>query len=628
MDWKETIVSDGSPQFVDPWQPKLGEKVTVSLRVIENAPLEGVYLRRKINGEEALIELKKADCRKGYDYYSCQVTMNEPVVQYHFYLLTEGVIYYYNQLGMTDYIPKESFDFKLLADYAYPSWVPSSVFYQIFPDRFCNGNPSNDVKPGEYSFHGHPTIPMPWGEVPKNYDQVFCMDFYGGDLQGIADKVGYLQDIGVNALYINPIFYSATSHRYDCLDYYEVDPHLGGNEGLSQLTDRLHANQMYLIVDISINHTGTAHKWFNKEKSFFEGHIGGYHNTGNEERDYYYFKENNDYHAWEGVETLPTLNYNSEALVHKLYKGDEAIIQYWLKKPYNIDGWRFDVAHTMARLDGSQLAHRVWPEIRETIKAINPEGYIVGEHWNDCAEYLQGNEWDTAMNYYGCARPIRQFLGEHDLYLNRYEALKNYGRSVMGEQLAQRIMQHLASLPYVTQSLQMNLLDSHDVTRLHNNPDIDFDSYACGVLLMYVLPGCPSIYYGDEVGIDGRLDSVEGCRYSFPWASAEQKAAYKNLYTTLSHLKRRKKVLHHGSFKILHGQGNHFVCSRFNEEEALVAVVSKDDHTSKLVVDLSSVINGGQGRVETLLHEAEVTLKGQQLIMTLPPKASILLSIQ
>ncbi len=591
MHWINTIFSDGSRHFVSNPTPKLGEIIKVKLRVIKGAPVDRVILRRKYNGGENISDMSYKGHKKGYDYYEGDLTINEPFVHYHFYVISGQQIYYYNQYEVTDYIPTEVYDFRIVADYENPEWVSKSVFYQIFPDRFYNGNPDNDVQTGEYTFDGHETIKMDWTIPAKDYDDVHCLDFYGGDLEGVEAKIPYFKEMGINAIYINPIFFAATSHKYDCLDYFQVDPHLGGDQAFESLMKALHDNDMRLIVDVSINHTGTAHKWFNKEATFFDQSIGAFHNPESRERDYYYFEEDNKYHAWFDIETLPTLNYETEELRDILYRSEDSVVKKWLKAPYNIDGWRFDVANTMARIDDRQMHHDVWPAIRKSIKGVNDQAYIVGEHWSDCNENLMGDEWDSAMNYYGFGRPIRHFLGEQDLYLQRDKDLNARKYTLTAKNMSHRIMQHLARLPHVIINNQMNLFDSHDVSRLHNNPDINFEKYRAAVIQMYMMPGTPNVYYGDEVGIEGHLRSVEGCRYAFPWEESRQKLEYKELYKTMGHLKIEENVFHDGSFRIIYNEGLVFACARFDEEHAYIAISSMSDQEETCHIDIRPIQN-------------------------------------
>lgn len=579
----ESVYSDGSAQFVQPAFPKKGETVNVALRLFAEVPILEVFLRTRINGGEERISMTRQEEKDGLVYYRTQVACKENMMHYQFYLVTEDMVYYYNQAGISECMPDETYDFRIVYDYRQPTWVKKAVFYQIFPERFCNGDPSISVKDEEYQFDGHDTIQVKeWNSVPKEYAETNCLDFYGGDLIGIREKIPYLKELGVTALYLNPIFYAATIHKYDCLDYFKVDPHFGGDQALIDLVEELHKNHMRIILDVSINHTGSAHKWFNKEGIFFDKSVGAYNNPDALERSYYFFGENNSYKAWWNVDTLPTLNYTSEALREILYRGEDSLVKHWLKPPFNTDGWRFDVADVMARNEEHQLHHEVWPELAESIKSTKPDAYIVAEEWGDCPEFLQGNEWDTPMNYYGCARPVREYVGEHDLFLVREESVRKTKPNQSAKALGRRIRQHFGKIPFQLQQVQFNLLDSHDASRLHNNPNISWEAVKVAITLLFTLPGAPSIYYGDEAGIDGRLDTNEGFRYPMPWDKEYKKDVPYRTYQTLAYMKQTKEAFSEGGFKILLEKGKVFAFARFTDKQLYYIVTSMEESNREI----------------------------------------------
>ena len=264
--WLESVYSDGTAAFVSNPSPAPMETVAIRLRMYESAPVKHVLLRSLPNGVERLEEMYVLKKERGFVYYEAMLKMTERRMQYQFYLVCEDAIYFYTQKEITTYIPDHTYDFVLMTDYVQPAWVKEAVFYQIFPERFCNGDPSNDVQSGEYSQDGFPTIRMEhWEDKTLRYEEGHCLDFYGGDLQGVKEKIPYLKELGVTAVYLNPIFSAPSAHKYDCLDYFHVDPHFGGDEALAELSAALHENGMKLILDISINHTGIAHKWFNRD---------------------------------------------------------------------------------------------------------------------------------------------------------------------------------------------------------------------------------------------------------------------------------------------------------------------------------------------------------------------------
>lgn len=574
--WLESVFSDGSELFVSNPCPKKGDKISIKMRAYADAPIDNVFLRTKLNGVEIVLKMEESEVVKGLKYYKTEVTVYEDMLHYCFYITSNGIVYYYNQMEITDCIPDETYDFKVLVDYDQPKWVKNAVFYQIFPDRFCNGNPLNDVKNGDFSVFGDKAHHIDnWNEAPKEYEEARCLDYYGGDLEGVTKKIDYLKDLGVSAIYLNPIFSAASVHRYDCLDYFHVDKYLGGDEALEELTKSLHSKDMKVILDVSINHTGTAHLWFNRDGQFFDKSIGAYNNPNSPERGYYFFKENNEYKGWFDNQTLPTLNYTSKELRKVIYEGKDSLVKKWLKEPYSIDGWRFDVADTMARNDRIQLHHEIWPEIRNSIKAENKDAYILAEDWCDCSEFLQGKEWDSPMNYFGFLRPVREFAGEQDMHNGRNPLLHTKG-SLSAKNLEKRILQHLAKLPFVIQENQFNLLGSHDCSRLHNNPSISPEAYKGAVIMLFTMIGATNIYYGDEINIDGKINSVEMCRYPMPWDKNPNEAVNYQLFKSLAHLKGESSAFM-GSFKVLSNEDRVFSYARFSEEECYVSIICMQD---------------------------------------------------
>jgi len=588
--WKESVYSDGSKFYVSNPNPALGETVVIRLRVFKKSPVKTVVLRYIKNGCDMHVKLRAMEEKGIFAYFGCELKISQPVINYHFLIGTGSETYYYNQLGITDYPPTEEYDFRIIAGYESPEWVKKSVFYHIFPDRFYSGNPENDVKDNEYCFDGHPAIKKNWNEKPCEYSEGFCLDFFGGDLEGIKEKIPYLKELGVNALYLTPIFRAATNHKYDCIDYFNVDPHLGGNESLLNLVEELHKNGIKIILDVSINHTGMAHKWFNRDGDFFPKCVGAYNNPDSEERQFYYFDDKNKYHAWFGVETLPTLNYESEKLRDIIYRLDDSVVKKWLKPPYNIDGWRFDVGFCMARMDERQMHDEVWPEIRKSIKEVNPKAYIAGEHWTDCTEFLQGDKWDACMNYFGFGLPVRWFAGENSHFASKMKGLGLIASKCTAEMLKKMFMQNLARLPYQIALVQYNMYDSHDISRLHNHESISVETRRGVIIMQFTFPGAPAIYYGDEVSINGTTQTVEGCRYPMVWEESRQDKDCLNFHKILCRLKQKEDALQSGGFKILYAKGYVISYARFTDKKAYVVVCSQEDGTVE--ADIPAVLIG------------------------------------
>ncbi len=587
--WLESVYSDGSAMFVSNPEPRLFETVTVFIRFYENAPVRAVVLRSLPNGGNTWTDLRETKRERGLVYWSCDLPMAQVRMQYHFCIVADDGIYYYNQHGISTRIPDHIHDFQINCGYRQPKWVREAVFYQIFPDRFYNGDARNDIRTGELTVNGFPTIGMDWNQRPLEWTQGRCLDFFGGDLQGIRAKIPYLKELGVTALYLNPIFAAPSVHKYDCIDYFHVDPHFGGDEALAELSAALHENGMKLILDISINHTGAAHRWFNRDGLYFDKSVGAYNNPDAPERAYYDFHPGNYYTTWKAVADMPTLNFTSDALRDILYRGPDSVIRKWLKPPYSIDGWRFDVADVMARNGEHQLDMEVWRELRQAIREENPDAYILAEDWGDCGEHLQGDQWDSPMNYFGFGRPVRQLLGENDWFQNDSPTLRHCRFRLSAEDFAGRVLEHLGKIPFALQQCQFNLFDSHDITRLHSNPDISPEQWRGVVCLQFAMPGAPSVYYGDEAAIDGWQGSLEGCRFPMPWGTDfEQCDAYR-LTQTLARLKTSRKALQVGGFRFLYAQNQTVAVARFTENEAFVAVMSTSDTAQTILLPLGAI---------------------------------------
>ncbi len=628
--WLESVYSDSTKYFVSNPYPELHEKVTISIRMRKNDAIRSVYLRYREFGIERRLEMQCEEKGKLL-YYRVEVIMRERTFRYQFYLVTDREIYYYTQYRITDYIPEESRDFIIPINFKPAKWVSSAVFYQIFPDRFYNGDPEISVQDNEYFYQGYPSIAIKeWDTPAGKYTETRNMDFYGGDLEGIIQKLDYLQELGVNAVYLNPIFLSPSVHKYDALDYFTIDPHLGGDRALIKLTGELHKRGMKLMLDISINHTSSDGIWFNKSGQFYDVSVGAYHNPGAEEREFYFLDDKKQYDVWCDVQTMPKLNYGSQKLRDMVYRSGASVLKKWVKSPYHIDGWRFDVAECMARNQYVDVHGEVLAEIRENLKAEKEDLFLLAEDWVDCSDDLQGDRWDSTMNYYGCARPIREFVGERDLFLSRDAELGREREKVTAKRLASRIRQFYGKLPSVIQHQMFNLLDSHDVPRLHNNENISVNDYETAVIMMFTLPGTVSVYYGDEVALTGGTELIEECRNPMDWNWREKKEAAErfDMYQRLIALKRHSPALENGGFQIISEKGYVFSYARFTEEELIIVISSTDDKVNEVMLALEDFGFDNQAFTQDYLGKAvvsQVTAEGVKV--DVPAHMSLVLCV-
>lgn len=623
-----SIYHDSTINYVSNPFPKIGEEIKIKVRFLKNEKIHDVFLRYRKYGEEVIQEMNFDYEKNGLVYYSTSVKVREEIFSYIFIFTTLDEVYYYNQRGIFDYRLNNSNNFKILSDYNAPSWMSKSVFYQIMPDRFRNGNDEITIKSKDYEYMGYRPINMKWDEKPRVWEETRNLDFYGGDFYGIIEKLDYLQELGINAIYLNPIFKSPTMHKYDALDYFEIDKSLGGDEAFIKLSEEIHKRNMKIILDISINHTSSSSKWFNKDGIFYDKSIGAYNNPDSPYREFYFIEDDGSYFTWMGVETMPALNYSSQKLRDIIYRNEDSVIKKYLKPPYNIDGWRFDVADVMARNEKINVYYEVWEEINKEIKKVKKDALILSEEWQDAPEMYNGKRWDSTMNYFGANLPIREFAGEVDVFTRRNEKLSLLKPYFSSEKLKNRILQTMVNQPTMINYQMFNLIDSHDISRLNNNPIVSYENYIGAIITLFGLPGAVNIFYGDEIYLDGYIDPVEGCRYPMNWKSElnDIEKETNDIYKKLIQLKTKKEAYQFGGFKILYAKGDVFAFTRFVEDEAYIIVWSKSKNKEKISIDLAKI--GLFKNFEFEIGKANVNIKDEQIEIELEPSSSIILRLE
>jgi len=584
--WTRGIYSDGSSDYLSNCHPKSGETLTIYLRVPTKSPIQSVHLWGSQKGSPFLRTGYRQEEDQRYRKWRMKVLLEGRVLRYNFVLVSNGKAWIYNQLGTFEGIPASEHDFKIISDFECPRWVYGRTFYQIFPDRFHNGDETTTPIDGSKSSYGAQIRRMDWNAKPLEYDEGRCLDFFGGDLPGIGEKLDYLESLEINALYLNPIFQAPSHHKYDCQDYLKVDPAFGGNQGLENLIKDCKRRDMRLILDISVNHVGSTHHWFNREGVY--GPDTGVFQNRNDPAGAYFVGSGSEFHRWDGVDELLTLNYDSPELRKIIYKDPRSVLKFWLQEPYGTDGWRFDVGHSMAREGHPHLYREIWQEIREELKALDPEKYLMAELWEDPEEYLQGDQWDACMNYQGFLRPVRSFLGEKDWFL-RGVLGKKRGEPGDANSLKNALLHIRAKLPFQIQNLQFNLLNSHDIYRFYHLKPFDFQRHRLCAILLMTYPGVPSIYYGDEQEIGGHTHSNEGCRYPMVWKDSPESSPSFLLYSSLGRLRKRSKALRYGGFLTLFSDGGIFAYARFLEGECILCVLSNEAVSREISIPLELI---------------------------------------
>ncbi|MCG6940978.1 MAG: glycoside hydrolase family 13 protein [Thiohalocapsa sp.] len=616
-DWQRSLQFAVNAEHVSNLDPAVGGSVRLRLKVWKDAPLRGIDVRAVLSGHSARLPMRRT--REGARFAWWEAALPIPhagLIHWHFLCHTDAGPRFFTRGGVQTINPTEDRDWTLLPGFAGADWVHGAVFYQIFPDRFCKGDPSVGRRPGEYRFDGGEPRIMDWLAPPPSYAEGRCLDFYNGDLAGIARKLDYLSDLGVGALYLTPVFRARTTHRYDCIDYFHVDEALGGDAALAALTAAAHARGMRVVLDVSLNHTGSDHPWLARARRQSDAPEAGF-----------YYPDGRGGHAcWWDVPTLPQLNYGSRALRRIIWEGDDALVRHWLKPPWQIDGWRFDVANMTGRHGPDQFGHAIWRGVRRAVKAEQPDAYIVGEHWEDAGAYLRGDEWDGAMNYFGCASPLRRWLGERVRFEADGPDFPPQPRApATGQELAAMLRQTLDRLPCQHVALQLNLLGSHDIHRLHHGPAFDWACYRGAVMLQFLLPGAPSIWYGDEVGLGGHADSVEGCRYPMEWREERWDHGFHTLYRTLARLKRDEPVLNDGTHCFLSTGTRHLAFARHGRGRAYVAVLNNAAEPSR--IELPLAVMGLCDAAREVFDGRCFRVRNGVLALDLAPRENLLLTM-
>lgn len=555
MAWLNSVYSDGSTDFITPEYPRPGQKVTIKLRLYRQNPVSKILLRTAPEGEEVLNEMYVCKEDDTFIWYTIKERIHKTVFAYRFKLLTSEGEYWYNNLGTQRTTPLDIHDFRIVTNFIPPSWLHKRVFYQIFPDRFAYKN--EPVIP-QYTYLNHKPLRKQWHEKPGEYHETYCMDFFGGNISGIFNQIAYLQNLGVNALYFNPIFHAPSNHRYDVQDYFQIDPIFGDNSSFAILVKRLQQSNIKVILDGVFNHSGMACRWFNKAKYYDEE--GAYQSPNSKYAALYCFIDHpHRYHSWQGVDTLPKFNYSSDQLRDMIYRSEDSVMQYWLKEPYSIDGWRIDAANMLGRSPGCEDYISIWQELRETIKSKFPESYILGEHFFDPSDLLQGNALDAAMNYQGFTFPVRKWLTE------------NFATPDLDEQL--RTFRSTVSWQVVLS--QYNLLNSHDIPRLSFLlPCKNLQKLAATFLFTY--PGIPAVLYGEEIGLSGG-ESCESSRLPMPWQEDKWDRDLLEFYRNIIDLRKQSQVLQKGGFKTLFVEKDIYSYARFLNGQTIIVILNRGE---------------------------------------------------
>ncbi|HET6447153.1 MAG TPA: glycoside hydrolase family 13 protein [candidate division Zixibacteria bacterium] len=486
-----------------------------------------------------------------------------------------------------------------------PRWVKDAVFYQVFPDRFAK----SDSVP-------KPSNIQPWGDPPTG------RHYQGGDLIGLVERLDYLTDLGINALYLNPIFTSATNHRYHTHDYYQVDPLLGGDDALRRLIEESHRRGVRVILDGVFNHASRGFFQFSDilENGDASPWLEWFKVTGWPLSPYNHDKPAN-YESWWDMRQLPKFNTDNPE-VQEFFFG---VAEYWIDV-FQVDGWRLDVPEDIN-------AAGFWEKFRRRVKRVNPEAYLVGEIWHQAPDWLMGDKFDAVMNY-PLAEAILAFLAGDRIPMGLPDAMefRPFPR-ITAQEFGGRLRHLLALYDWEVTQVQLNILDSHDMPRLRSLVRDDIAAVKLALLLQMTLPGAPCIYYGDEIGIRGTENvdlpfSDTDARWAFPWHDrslwdekllADYKAAVS--------LRNRYPQLRRGQFSEVYAGGYCYAFSRSIGKDALIVGLNAGESSAE--IELNVGITSGAGSTPSVVFgppDAIRSFSDERLTVEIPARTGVVLA--
>ena len=615
---KKALFSDTTEEYVTPSEPNPYEEITVRFRTAKNNIDRVFFVCR---GEKLLMYKERTD--EVFDFYAINVQLDNEKISYYFEINVGKITGYYDVRGLNQEL-NEYYDFVVIPGFKTPAWAKGAVMYQIYIDRFCNGDRSNDVETNEYRYIGENVNHVEdWNRYPAQMD---VREFYGGDLQGVLDKMDYLADLGIEVIYFNPLFVSPSNHKYDIQDYDYIDPHIGrivddtgelltggqaenrfatkyinrvtgkanleaSNELFAKVVSEAHKRGIKVILDGVFNHCGSFNKWMDRERIYenAEGYEkGAYVSKDSPYRNYFLFHDqdkwpyNPTYDGWWGHDTLPKLNYEGSK---ELFDYVMHIAAKWVSPPYNVDGWRLDVAADLGF--SPEYNHYFWKEFRKAVKQANPNAIILAEHYGDTREWLQGNEWDSVMNYDAFMEPVTWFLTGMEKHSDDFrQDLLGNAESFWGA-----MRHHSSSFSTPSWQVAMNQLSNHDHSRFMTrtshkvgrtntlgpeaaNQDNHPAVFREGVVIQMTWPGAPTLYYGDEAGVCGFTDPDN--RRTYPWGHEDQDLIA--FHKAIIKIHKECQELRTGSIKCLDMDYNYLAYGRFDRNAQTIVLVNNNDY--------------------------------------------------
>ncbi len=557
---------DGSELFVSNSAPRIGEKVTLKVRVPKggNNAVE-IWVRLFHDGEPRTFQLKKQKRTKFETWWSVSIEIVNSVTHYRFLLIGKSENRWLNGEGVFNHDVVDREDFQIIAVPELPRWVKSSVFYQIFPDRFASSGAEREV-PKTF-------VKKKWSELPEGRSENTGVEFYGGDFDGVREHLDHLQELGASAIYFTPFFPGLSSHRYDATSFDAVDPLLGGDEEFLKFMEAAHKKGFKVVGDLTTNHCGAGHPWIKQALA----------DVNAKEREFFYWDSSikHGYAGWWGLASLPKLNYGSRALRALMYEDPASVVKKWLKPPFALDGWRIDVGNMTGRYFDQDVNKEIARGIRSAMDSTNPDAWLVAENADHSPEDLDGFGWHGTMNYNGFARPVVNWLYKPKKKLKNFAGLPGNNPTMGGVGLANILRSFAAGIPWRSLTSSMVLLDSHDTARFRTIVGNDISRHLVGATLLFTYPGVPSIFAGDEIGLEGAWG--EDARRTINWESKkswslELFAGYKALVK----LRKKSDALINGGIRWILVSEDALAYLRESKKESLLVYVSRSGGTHNI----------------------------------------------
>lgn len=579
---------DGSALYLSETAPELGGKIAVRLRVPAGLGVSDVRVRSVGDGEPHYTVATVAETEPGDDgatWWEGEVRVVNPVTPYRFLLETPAGPRWVNGRGTHAHDVADRDDFVVSSFAPPPDWLADAVGYQIFPDRFARSTASLAAPPvpaGEWA------IESEWDDPVDDDWKRSVRQLYRGDLAGIRERLDHVAELGANLLYLNPIFPGRSSHRYDASTFDHVDPVLGGDAALAALVDAARGRGIRVIGDLTTNHSGEHHRWFEAAQ----------HDATSPEASYYIFRDHpHDYVAWFDVPSLPKFDLRSPALRAALLEGPSSIAGKWLAGPSGLDGWRIDVANMTGRLGAIDVNHEVFRALRATMAEVRPDAWLVAEHCYDATADLTGDGWHGVMAYSWFLRPVWSWLARPDAKLMGVPSrLPRIGAD--GLVAAQQAL--TAGVPWRSVTGSMTLLDSHDTTRFASVA-LSEAHQLVGIGLLLTSVGVPMIYAGDEIGIGRELggETSDLGRAPFPWDESRWNRRLLDAYRSLVAVRRDSEALRRGSLRYLAAEDDWMAFVRETADEQVLVLAANGPASSPRRLRAADI---GPHRAATLLH--------------------------